>query len=180
MHTWEEKRKFAVMKKTAQEQLKLLFICLGNICRSPAAHAVMQHMVDAEGLHDHFMIDSAGIGAWHIGQLPDHRMREHGYRRGYHIDHRARQFDAETDFQHFDYIVVMDAENYRDICRQAHNADERQQVVCMADFMTAHPEANCVPDPYYGGPKDFEKALDLIEDGCRGLLHQWCKGTLHI
>ena len=92
-----------------------LFICLGNICRSPAAHAVMQHLVEERGCADRYMIDSAGIGNWHVGQLPDKRMREHGRLRGYSVDHRARQFDARRDFELFDKIVVMDEDNYRNI-----------------------------------------------------------------
>ena len=97
------------------DKTKILFICLGNICRSPAANAIMQKYVDDAGLTDKFYIDSAGIGPWHVGQLPDKRMRQHGARRGYRIDHIARQFDARHDFIDFDYIVVMDDENYHDI-----------------------------------------------------------------
>lgn len=108
---------------------RLLFICLGNICRSPAANAIMQKYVDESGLSDWFDIDSAGIGPWHVGQLPDKRMREHGARRGYRIDHIARQFDAAKDFDRFDYIVVMDEDNYRNITRQAQNEEDRKKVI---------------------------------------------------
>ena len=86
---------------------KILFVCLGNICRSPAAHAVMQKMVDEKGLSAQFEIDSAGLGNWHVGQLPDARMRKHGARRGYAVNHLARQFHGATDFARFHYIVVM-------------------------------------------------------------------------
>lgn len=149
---------------------KLLFICLGNICRSPAANAIMQKYVDEAGLSDKFVIDSAGIGAWHVGQLPDKRMREHGVRRGYRIDHIARQFDATKDFDRFDYIIVMDEDNYRNITRQARNDDDRKKVIRMADYFIKWKGRTSVPDPYYGDGEDFELALDLIEDGCRGLL----------
>jgi protein-tyrosine phosphatase len=149
---------------------KLLFICLGNICRSPAANAIMQRYVDEAGLSDKFVIDSAGIGPWHVGQLPDKRMREHGARRGYRIDHIARQFDATRDFDRFDYIVVMDEDNYRNITRQAHNDDDRKKVIRMADYFIKYKGRTSVPDPYYGDGEDFELALDLIEDGCKGLL----------
>lgn len=149
---------------------KLLFICLGNICRSPAANAIMQKYVDEAGLSDKFEIDSAGIGPWHVGQLPDKRMREHGARRGYHIDHIARQFDATKDFDRFDYIVVMDEDNYRNITRQARNDDDRKKVIRMADYFIKWKGRTSVPDPYYGDGEDFELALDLIEDGCKGLL----------
>jgi protein-tyrosine phosphatase len=149
---------------------KLLFICLGNICRSPAANAIMQKYVDEAGLSDKFVIDSAGIGAWHVGQLPDKRMREHGARRGYRIDHIARQFDATKDFDRFDYIIVMDEDNYRNITRQARNDDDRKKVIRMANYFIKYKGRTSVPDPYYGDGEDFELALDLIEDGCRGLL----------
>lgn len=149
---------------------KLLFICLGNICRSPAANAIMQKYVDEAGLSDKFVIDSAGIGAWHVGQLPDKRMREHGVRRGYRIDHIARQFDATKDFDRFDYIIVMDEDNYRNITRQARNDDDRKKVIRMANYFIKYKGRTSVPDPYYGDGEDFELALDLIEDGCRGLL----------
>lgn len=149
---------------------KLLFICLGNICRSPAANAIMQKYVDEAGLSDKFVIDSAGIGAWHVGQLPDKRMREHGARRGYRIDHIARQFDATKDFDRFDYIIVMDEDNYRNITRQARNDDDRKKVIRMANYFIKYKGRTRVPDPYYGDGEDFELALDLIEDGCRGLL----------
>lgn len=106
-------------KIQTKDKTNLLFICLGNICRSPAAHAVMQKMVDERGLGDTFEIDSAGIGDWHVGQLPDRRMREHGSRRGYRFDHRARQFDPHEDFARFDHIIVMDEENYRNVTGRA-------------------------------------------------------------
>ena len=118
------------------EKLRLLFICLGNICRSPAAHAVMQHKIDEQGLTDRYFIDSAGIGGWHVGELPDKRMREHGYRRGYRVDHRARQFDASTDFQRFDYIIVMDHENYKRITSLATNEKHRQKVMNDGRFLS--------------------------------------------
>lgn len=145
----------------------ILFICLGNICRSPAADAIMRHL--AAGSH-WLSIDSAGIGPWHVGQLPDSRMRQHGAQRGYHIDHIARQFDARTDFSRFDYIVVMDDDNYRSIARQARSPQERSKIVRMADHFVKYRGHDSVPDPYYGGGRDFELALDLIEDGCGGLL----------
>ncbi len=148
----------------------LLFICLGNICRSPAAQAVMQKMVDDAGLSNRFYIDSAGIGAWHVGQLPDKRMRDHAYRRGYKLTHRARQIDAEVDFGRFDRIVVMDEDNYHIVAGKARSAEEKAKVVRMADYFSRYAGEKTVPDPYYGGPEDFEWALDLIEDGCWGIL----------
>lgn len=154
----------------ARDKTRLLFICLGNICRSPAAHAVMQHQIDEKGLTELFEIDSAGIGNWHVGQLPDQRMRRHGAARGYRIDHHARQFKAEKDFDAFDYIITMDKENYRAITAMARSDEDKSKVVRMTEFISRHPEATSVPDPYYGGAADFNLALDLIEDGCEGIL----------
>lgn len=151
--------------------MRILFICLGNICRSPAANAIMQKYVDEAGFTGNFYIDSASIGPWHVGQLPDKRMRQHGARRGYKIDHIARQFDAGHDFNDFDYIVVMDDDNYNNIVRQALGEDERKKVIRMADYFIRYKGRQNVPDPYYGGDTDFELALDLIEDGCRGILN---------
>ena len=118
---------------------------------------------------DGVFVDSAGIGSWHEGQLPDRRMREHGARRGYDICSRARQIRRE-DFAKFDYIFGMDHENMADLKRMARTDEERNKVMCTADFMTRHPEYDTVPDPYYGGAEDFELALDLIEDACDGMI----------
>ena len=159
------------MNTTTNDKISILFICLGNICRSPAAHAVKQHLVEKCGCADKYMIDSAGIGNWHVGQLPDKRMREFGRLRGYNVNHHARQFDARRDFELFDKIVVMDEDNYRNITSQAPNKEARNKVVRMTDFFTKHPSATCVPDPYYGDAEDFNLALDLIEDGCEGILN---------
>ncbi|WP_231477614.1 low molecular weight protein-tyrosine-phosphatase [Prevotella sp. HUN102] len=163
------------MNKESEKLYKILFICLGNICRSPAANAVMQKMVDDAGLSARFLIDSAGIGNWHVGELPDKRMRNHGFKRGYQVNHIARQFDARTDFEAFDYIIVMDEDNYKNINRMSQSDKEKKQVIRMIDYITEHPEATSVPDPYYGEGKDFDYALDLIEDGCRGLLQRLCE-----
>ncbi len=118
---------------------------------------------------DGVFVDSAGIGSWHEGQLPDRRMREHGARRGYDICSRARQIRRE-DFAKFDYIFGMDHENMADLKRMARTDEERKKVMCTADFMTRHPGYDTVPDPYYGGAEDFELALDLIEDACDGMI----------
>lgn len=154
---------------SATASVRILFICLGNICRSPAAHAVMERMVADAGLERTVSVDSAGIGDWHVGQLPDSRMRRHGARRGYALDHRARQF-KDDDFGRFDYIVVMDDDNYRIITGRAPSAAGRAKVVRMSSYFPAGCCHTSVPDPYYGGDRDFELALDLIELGCRRLL----------
>lgn len=153
---------------------KLCFICLGNICRSPAAEGVMKHIVEREGRTADFEIDSAGIGGWHVGQLPDHRMRRRGAAHGYSFNSRARQFSA-SDFQRFDLLLVMDRDNYNDVVSRAHNDEERRKVVMLSDFMTHHPGQYYIPDPYYGDDSDFDFALDLIEDACENLFAYLCK-----
>lgn len=155
------------------KQHRLLFICLGNICRSPAAEGVMQSMVHAAGLDSHFFIDSAGIGNWHVGQLPDHRMRERGARRGYRFDSHARQI-RQSDFDDFDLLLVMDSDNYRIVSSKAPDASSAHKVRMLTDYLTEH-KAQSVPDPYYGDLSDFDYALDLIEDACAGLLEELCK-----
>lgn len=155
------------MSKTKK---RLLFICLGNICRSPAAEGVMKKMVADAGLAASYEIDSAGIGDWHVGQLPDSRMRNCGARRGYNFNSRARQFDKTVDFYRFDNILVMDKNNYRAITSMAPDDEARDKVHMLTDYCVEHAGAEAVPDPYYGDESDFFYALDLIEDACRGLL----------
>ena len=151
------------------EMKRILFICLGNICRSPAADGIMRHLVAERGLEDEFLIDSAGIGSWHVGQLPAYRVRQCGQRHGYVFDHRARQFSSK-DFARFDYIAVMDQENYQDVARQATSPSDLQKIIRMSDYLRHHPGQRTVPDPYYGDTRDFEFALELLEDACEGLL----------
>ena len=150
--------------------MEILFVCLGNICRSPAAEAIMKKKLeDRWPLCADVQVDSAGIGSWHEGQLPDRRMRSHGARRGYDISSIARQV-RPGDFARFDYIFGMDHENMADLRRLARTDAERAKVMCAADFMTRHPQYDTVPDPYYGGDGDCELALDLIEDACDGII----------
>lgn len=152
-------------------KFKILFVCLGNICRSPAADGIMRHLTEDRGVNHLFEIDSAGIGAWHVGQLPDKRMRDHGALRGYLFNHRARQVKRE-DFDHFDLVVGMDDENTYNLRRIAETPEHIKKIRCLADYLRRHPGQKTVPDPYYGGSADFELALDLIEDGCAGLLDE--------
>lgn len=148
----------------------ILFICLGNICRSPAAEGIMKAFVEERGLSDDFEIDSAGMGSWHVGQLPDRRMREAGLAHGYHFDSRARQFTAARDFDRFDHIITMDDDNFNDVMGKARSQSDRRKVSPMAAFFHHHPKATCVPDPYYGGAAGFDIVIGLLEDGCQGLL----------
>lgn len=152
-----------------KDKIRILFVCLGNICRSPAAHGVMERLVNDKGVEDRFEIDSAGLYGGHAGDLPDHRMRVHAQRRGLNLTHRSRQV-RESDFDRFDIIVAMDNSNYDRLRAMAPTLEDENKVVKMADFFTLHPWADCVPDPYYDGAQGFENALDLIEDGCQSLL----------
>ncbi len=151
------------------ELYKILFVCLGNICRSPAAQGVMERLVSEKGVADRFHIDSAGLYGGHAGDLPDSRMRAHARMRGLELTHRSRQVRS-SDFDDFDVIVAMDNSNFDRLREMAPSLEDEQKVVRMADYFTQHPWADCVPDPYYDGAQGFENALDLIEDGCQTLL----------
>lgn len=147
---------------------KILFVCLGNICRSPAAEGIMRHIVEKRGLTNDIDIDSAAIGPWHIGELPDARMRRCGARHGYAFNSRARQLTS-ADFGRFDLIVGMDHENIRAIRAKARNREDEQKIRLMADFLRHHPNHSTVPDPYYGGERGFELVIELLEDACEAL-----------
>lgn len=155
-----------------KESLKynLLFVCLGNICRSPAAQGVMQRLVDERGLTDRFYIDSAGMGGWHVGDLPDKRMRVHARQRGYELTHRARKVRF-SDFDDFDLIIGMDASNVDELCSMAATIEQQDKVVMMGEYIRQFPHYDYVPDPYYEGSEGFELVLDLLEDACDNLLN---------
>lgn len=150
---------------------RLLFVCLGNICRSPAAEGIMQRLVDERGLTNQFHIESAAIGPWHVGELPDSRMRRCGSRHGYDFSSRAQQLDA-TFFGRFDLIIGMDHENIRAITAKARSEADRQKIRLMADYLRHHPSQPTIPDPYYGAERDFERVIELLEDACEGLLEE--------
>ncbi len=150
------------------EKFKILFVCLGNICRSSAAQGVMEHLLESEGLDQVIEVDSAGTYGGHEGQLPDYRMRQHAARRGYTLDHRSRPV-TQADFTRFDMIVAMDENNARDLRRMA-RTDISPRLVMMGSYLNPDTPHTYVPDPYYGGPEDFELALDLVEEACDNLL----------
>lgn len=150
---------------------KVLFVCLGNICRSPAANGIFEQMVAQRGLQDKIEVDSAGTYPGHRGELPDPRMRRAALERGYNLTHRARTV-SEDDYYDFDMIIVMDDSNYENVARLAPERKYLDKVYRFVEFSKNHPEWSYVPDPYYEGHEGFELVLDLLEDGCRELLNQ--------
>ena len=152
-----------------QKKTTILFVCLGNICRSSAAEGVMKQLMEREGRQEEFVIDSAGILSYHQGELPDPRMRSHAARRGYLLTHRSRPVTS-NDFLEFDWIIGMDDRNLDDLHRLAPTLEAEAKICRMTDFCRHHPEADHVPDPYYGGSAGFDLVLDLLEDACQGLL----------
>jgi protein-tyrosine phosphatase len=153
--------------------VRLLFVCLGNICRSPTAEGVMRHLLREEGLEDAIEVDSAGTGDWHVGNTPDDRSTLVARRRGIALTGRARQVDA-ADFEAFDLILAMDRSNYDELHGRAPDAEARERVKLLREY---DPEAVAagdleVPDPYYGGPDGFEDVLDLVTRACEGLLDE--------
>lgn len=149
---------------------RILFVCLGNICRSPAAQGIFEHIVEARGVAADYHIDSAGTYGGHSGSLPDPRMREAASRRGYNLTHRSRQV-RRTDFENFDMLIAMDDSNYENLARLAPTIEDTGKIYRMVEFGTRD-DYSYIPDPYYEGREGFELVLDLLEDACEGLFEQ--------
>jgi len=151
-----------------RETVSVLFVCMGNICRSPTAHGVFERMVKDAGLRNVISVDSAGTHSYHIGNQPDARSQEVALRRGFDLSHvRARRFQA-SDFDDFDYLLAMDNDNLLNMQAIA-SAGQHSRVELFLDYASDATETE-VPDPYYGGPKGFEHVLDLVESAAKGLL----------
>lgn len=148
---------------------KILFVCLGNICRSSSAEGVMKQLIEQAGREDEFIIDSAGILSYHQGELPDSRMRAHAARCGYDLTHRSRPVCTD-DFYDFDLIIGMDDRNIDDLKDRAPSVEAWKKIHRMTEYCTKFTHADHVPDPYYGGAEGFEYVLDVLEDACAGLL----------
>ncbi|MEL0082840.1 MAG: low molecular weight protein-tyrosine-phosphatase [Gammaproteobacteria bacterium] len=149
---------------------RLLFVCMGNICRSPSAEGVFQKLIDSEQLSERFFLDSAGTHAYHVGESPDSRSQRVALARGIDIAHqRARQVRTQ-DLEQFDLLLAMDRQNYQGLQKIASSDSQRQRIRLMMDFAPALPEDE-VPDPYYGeGDQGFERVLNLLEHAAEGLL----------
>lgn len=159
--------------------MRISFVCLGNICRSPTAESVMRHLVAQAGLDDAIAIESAGTGSWHIGHAADPRSREEATRRGIVMEGTARQFDPD-DFARLDLVLAMDHQNAADLIARAPDPTARAKVRLLREFdpTLAAGADRAVPDPYYGGPDGFAEVFDMVERACVGLLDEYRAGRL--
>ena len=148
---------------------QILFVCLGNICRSPSAEAVFNELIRKNGLGSEVQCDSAGTAAYHTGDQADSRMKQYALKRGYHLTSISRPIDANNDFDRFDYIIGMDRQNIRDLKAMARNENDRKKIFLLTDFCRDS-GFDSVPDPYYGGVAGFELVMDILEDACAGLI----------
>ncbi|MCZ8355647.1 MAG: low molecular weight phosphotyrosine protein phosphatase [Cyclobacteriaceae bacterium] len=149
---------------------KVLFVCLGNICRSPLAEALFKHKVTQARLHDSFLIDSCGTANYHVGIPPDARTISNAKQNGIDINHLGRQFSLD-DFETFDHILVMDKQNLKNVLRLTSKEQHQQKVRLLRSFDTSDDE-NEVPDPYYGTEKDFQRVFEVLDKATAALLHQ--------
>jgi protein-tyrosine phosphatase len=154
---------------------QILFVCLGNICRSPSAEAVFNFQLVKQGLVNELSCDSAGTAAYHAGDQADYRMRQFAQKRGYQLTSISRPVNPALDFDRFDYIIGMDRQNIRDLKTMARDENDRKKIHLMTDFCT-NKKFDSVPDPYFGGASGFELVLDILEDACEGLIRELNKG----
>ena len=152
-----------------EKKTRVLFVCLGNIVRSPLAENMFIHLARQAGKGHKYEVDSAGTGGWHTGDHPDYRMRQVAARRGFEYDGAARQVRRD-DFTGFDWIIAMDHSNYTDLLSLAPDANAEKKVRMMREFDPRGGRDSAVPDPYYGGIDGFEHVYDIVERSCRGLL----------
>jgi protein-tyrosine phosphatase len=151
--------------------LRLCFVCLGNICRSPIGEGVMRHLLQAAGLAEVVEVDSAGTAGYHSGEPPDGRARAAARRFGVEVAGRARQF-KRSDFQRFDYVLAMDRSNFDDLIELAPDAEARAKVRLLRSFDPSSSSDASVPDPYYGGDEDFDDVVRICLAACKPLLEQ--------
>lgn len=151
-----------------KKNIKVLFVCLGNICRSPAAEGLMKEVVSEKGDEKRWTVDSCGIGYWHVGELADPRMRVHARRRGIELTHVCRRI-CDSDYYDFDVIVGMDDRNLRDLHELAPDCDVEKKIIGAADLLIDYARFDHIPDPYYDGEQGFETVLDLLTEATRNL-----------
>jgi len=154
---------------TASKKIRILFVCLGNICRSPAAEGAFRKLLQDKALVDLFEVDSCGIAGYHIGALPDPRTRKAAEQAGIRLEHRARKWER-GDFAKFDFVFAMDQSNYDFLLGQAETEEERSRIFLFAPL--ADPLLREVPDPYYGEESDFQYVQSLVERASLGLLEK--------
>ncbi len=160
-------------KKNNLEKVSVLFVCLGNICRSPTAHGIFAELVNKNGLSGQISIDSAGTGDWHLGRAPDQRAQQAALARGYDLSPLRARLVSADDFNHFDFILAMDRENLKDL-KAMKPRDYCGHLGLFLRFAATR-GPNEVPDPYYGGPQGFEQVIDLVEEAAQGLLEHICR-----
>ena len=149
----------------------VLFICLGNICRSPTAHGILAHLISQHQLSDRLQVDSAGTGAWHAGEAADKRSQQTANHHGITLDSRARQITLD-DLEHFDHILAMDQQNFRSIAQLCTNSEHRRKLRLLRDLdPQSHPNSD-TPDPYYGGPDGFEEVFQICWRSCQALINE--------
>jgi protein-tyrosine phosphatase len=150
-------------------EISVLFVCLGNICRSPMAEGVFRHLLDREGHTDRFRVDSAGTGSWHVGESPDIRSVRTASSRGVTLGGHSRQVRPE-DFRRFDYMVAMDRDNLQALEDMRNGVGGEAALYLLREFDPEGGPGTEVPDPYYGGPRGFDDVFDMVERSCQGLL----------
>jgi protein-tyrosine phosphatase len=151
--------------------MRILFVCMGNICRSPTAEGVMRRLLEDAGLGDRVEVESAGTGGWHAGEPPDERATVAARRRGVTLEGAARQVRAD-DFGRFDLLIALDRSNLRELLMRAPDEEAAEKVRLLREFDPRAEGDLDVPDPYYGGDRGFETVLDMVEAACRGLIDE--------
>lgn len=154
---------------TRENHYKICFVCLGNICRSPTAEGIFQHLINERGLENYFEVDSAGTSAYHVGESANSKSQRTAQKHGITLHSKARQFDA-SDLDYYDLILAMDNENLKNV-RQMANGNHNNKIGRMRDF-DPNPGDGEVPDPYYGGPEGFENVFQIVKRSCENLLDE--------
>jgi protein-tyrosine phosphatase len=167
----------SLWRKVLSGVTRICFVCLGNIVRSPLGENMFRYLAQQAGVGERYEVDSAGTGAWHVGESPDRRMQQVAARRGFRYDGRARQFQ-QSDFDEFDLIIAMDTENRANLRRLARTSEDEAKIHLMRAFDPYGGPRAAVPDPYYGGIDGFEEVYDIVERSCQGLLAALENGEL--